>query len=239
MATKSTKSNSKTESKKVEKAPAGKSAATKSDKKMLFKAIFTDWDAREKGMPYRIIAVESECTLYKLAEMVNKSFNFKLDQPFGFYNNLTKWERSEVSYEMMNELGDIDDKKLKKTPTKSVFTKKGDKYLYFFDYAEEWRFLVEYIGEEKIGAKEKLPFVVEVVGEAPPQYGDSLGLDEDDDDDLFLEEDDEDDIFSDSPKPKKKKDEDDVFNVDEFDDFAKGGFDDFGSGGFDDFDDKF
>jgi hypothetical protein len=235
MATKSTKTTTKAEKPKTEQ-----KTAKVSDKKLLFKATFTDWDAREKGMPYRIVAVDSEYSLYKLAEIVNKSFDFKLDQPFGFYNNLTKWELSDVSYEMMDELGDIDDKKLKKTVARSVFAKKGDKMLYFFDYAEEWRFLIEYLGEEKIGAKEKLPFVVEVIGEAPPQYGDSLGLDDDEDDDVFVEEDDEDDIFSDSPKPRKKKDEDEVFNVDEFDDFAKGGFDDFGSGGgFDDFDDKF
>ena len=221
----------------TEKAKAG--AKGTNDTKLVFKVTFTDWDAREKGMPYRVIAVSPDCTLYKLAEFLNKSFEFKLDQPFGFYNNLTNWEKATKSFSVMNDEGDIDEKPLKKTLALDVFTEKGMKLLYIFDYADEWRFLIEFVGEEKMKSSEKTPFVMESVGDAPVQDGADLD-DDDDDDDIFGEEDDDDDIFSDSPKPtKKKKDADDEFNVDEFDEFAKGGFDDFGGGGFDDFDDKF
>ena len=43
--------------------------------------------------------------------------------------------------------------------------------LFLFDYGEEWHFIVELTGIELAKDGGEYPFVVESVGDAPPQYG--------------------------------------------------------------------
>jgi hypothetical protein len=43
--------------------------------------------------------------------------------------------------------------------------------LFLFDYGDEWHFIVELKGIKSQSENTKYPFVVESVGDAPPQYG--------------------------------------------------------------------
>lgn len=68
------------------------------------KATLTDWDARVKGKPYRVIAIPPERSLYELAEAITDAFGFDFDHAFGFYNDLKNPYRSSESYELFADL---------------------------------------------------------------------------------------------------------------------------------------
>jgi hypothetical protein len=80
------------------------------------KATLTDWDARVRGMPYRVVAIPPERSLYELAEAVTKAFGFDFDHAFGFYNNLKNPYDSSESYELFSDLEDEDEDELEFIP---------------------------------------------------------------------------------------------------------------------------
>ena len=43
--------------------------------------------------------------------------------------------------------------------------------LLLFDYGDEWRMIVQYLGETEVKPGQKLPMITESKGEAPDQYG--------------------------------------------------------------------
>ena len=45
-------------------------------------------------MPYRIVAIPGEFTLYELAESITDAFDFDFDHAFGFYDNIKSWTDS-------------------------------------------------------------------------------------------------------------------------------------------------
>lgn len=67
---------------------------------MVFKVTLKDVFKRAEGKPHRLIAIESDDTLYDLAEAIVGSFNFDFDHAFGFYDNLRDPYRSKVQYEL-------------------------------------------------------------------------------------------------------------------------------------------
>ncbi|RIH89477.1 IS1096 element passenger TnpR family protein [Calidithermus roseus] len=68
------------------------------------KATLTDWEARVRGMPYRVIAIPPERSLYELAEAITDAFGFSFDHAFGFYNKLKNPYDSSESYELFSDL---------------------------------------------------------------------------------------------------------------------------------------
>ncbi|MEA2032503.1 MAG: hypothetical protein U9N41_02840 [Euryarchaeota archaeon] len=53
----------------------------------LFRVTLSDWYDRVRGMPYRILAIPGECTLYELAESITDAFDFDSTQ-----RNKGSWE---------------------------------------------------------------------------------------------------------------------------------------------------
>jgi hypothetical protein len=60
---------------------------------------------------------------------------------------------------------------VERTKVGKVFHEMNKKMLFLFDYGDEWHFIVELKGIESQRENSKYPFVVESVGDAPPQYG--------------------------------------------------------------------
>ena len=137
---------------------------------------------RKKSI-YRDIEIEASKSLYRLAEAVVESFGFDFDHAFGFYSGLTpaKMMRQQPRYELFADMGEADPGILgvKKTKVSQAFPAAGHTMLFLFDYGDEWRFRVSLIGTGSKAAKVRYPRLVQSRGEAPPQYPDPEG-DEDD-----------------------------------------------------------
>jgi len=138
----------------------------------LIKATLSDWQGKVEGKPFRVLAIPENFTLYKLAETIVDSFNFYFDHPFGFYDNIKKWNQSDEGYELFADMGEESEfKGVKKTKVNSVFNQIGKKMLFLFDYGDQWHFIIELKGIELAREGVRYPFIVESVGEAPSQYG--------------------------------------------------------------------
>lgn len=72
------------------------------------KVTLTDWQARTRGYPYRVLAVPADTTLYDLAYQINESFGFNFDHAFGFFDNLKNPWRASEQYELFND-GELED----------------------------------------------------------------------------------------------------------------------------------
>lgn len=128
---------------------------------------------RDKKVLREIEVLESS-NLYKLAEMIAKSYNFDLDHAFGFFSNIDEqWYKSERKYELFADMEDIEPtgaKSVKNTKVGEVWKNLGDKMLFLFDYGDTWLFVVELVGLGRKEAKKKYPRVAKKIGLAPEQY---------------------------------------------------------------------
>jgi len=121
---------------------------------------------------YRIIEIKAGDTLFDLAAIILKSYNFDMDHMFGFYNNLKNPYKSDEIYELLDEVDFLmneNTKELRNTSIEEVFKSKK-KMLFLFDYGDEWRFLVERIKTTDPKPRMKYPKIIEKVGRAPKQY---------------------------------------------------------------------
>jgi len=149
-----------------------KRKAKQGEKIYLIKATVNKPYRRIKGSRYRVLAIPEGLTLYKLAEAMVDSFDFYFDHCFGFYDNIKEWIDSVEGYELFADIGEESRfKGVEKTKVKDVFDKIGKKMLFLFDYGDNWHFIVELTGFESPKEGRKYPFVVESVGNSPPQYG--------------------------------------------------------------------
>jgi hypothetical protein len=80
----------------------------------ILKVTLTDWEARVRGYPYRILAVAEDDSLYDLAYAINEAFDFDFDHAFGFFDNLKNPYRSQEKYELFADMDDeaFDDEEL-------------------------------------------------------------------------------------------------------------------------------
>ncbi|MDQ3459386.1 MAG: plasmid pRiA4b ORF-3 family protein [Deinococcota bacterium] len=77
------------------------------------KVTLSDWEARVRGQPYRVLAVPGDMSLYDLALAINGSFDFDFDHAFGFFDNLKNPYHARERYELFvdmdeEELGEED-----------------------------------------------------------------------------------------------------------------------------------
>ncbi len=124
---------------------------------------------------YRMIEIKGNKTLFDLAVIILKSYNFNMDHMFGFYNNLKDPYSSDETYELIDDDDDLtmneNAEDLRKTLIEGVFGLKK-KMLFLFDYGDEWRFLVECKKVTDPEPKAKYPRIIEKIGKAPEQYPD-------------------------------------------------------------------
>ena len=131
---------------------------------------------------YRHIQISEGATLLKLSSAILTAFNFYNDHLHSFFMNNRAWDQ-DAEYACPG--GDMDEDGVRGSTDKTKLSKfhlhKGDKFLYIFDYGDEWRFQIKVL--RAIDEPTKTPLVLKSVGEIS-QYGD----DEDDEDDWDDEE---------------------------------------------------
>ena len=145
--------------------------AKQGEKVYVIKVILSDWYGKVRGQPFRVFAIPEGFTLYSLAEAIVDGFDFDFDHAFGFYDNIKRWSHSDEGFELFADIGEESEfKGVKITRVNKVFDEIGKKMLFLFDYGDEWHFIVELKGIELPKEGGEYPFVVESVGDAPPQY---------------------------------------------------------------------
>lgn len=114
---------------------------------------------------YRHIKISSDATLFDLHEFILKIFDFADDHLHAFFMNNRAWDSSMAyySYTENNSSRLTTDYRLR-----DFGLEKGSKFLYIFDFGDEWRFNIKVlrIEEEEI----KKPILIKSVGDSPEQY---------------------------------------------------------------------
>jgi len=150
----------------------------RSTKIYVLKVILSDWQGRIRGRPYRVLAVPAGFSLYDLAGFIVESFDFDFDHAFGFYDNVKRWTDSKECYELFKDLERDKDILLEPSPCRSVkrtrldevFTEDRKRWLFLFDYGDEWHFILDLKGIKPPEEGASYPQLLESFGEAPPQY---------------------------------------------------------------------
>ncbi|MCL2164975.1 MAG: plasmid pRiA4b ORF-3 family protein [Oscillospiraceae bacterium] len=129
---------------------------------------------------YRHIRIGESATLFTLSSTILSAFNFYDDHLHSFFMNNRAWDQDAEfvcpSSDLDGALGYTDKVRLSKF---SLF--KGAKFLYIFDYGDEWRFSIKVL--RVIDEPTIRPEILKSVGRIS-QYGD------DDDDDDYENDDD-------------------------------------------------
>lgn len=145
----------------------------------LIKATLSDWDARVRGKPYRVLAIPERLSLHDLAESLVEAFGFDFDHCFGFYDNLKSWVDTKECYEVFKDLEEEEPgsvvepskcKSVKRTKVNEALNEVGKRMLFLFDYGDQWHFIIQLKGVEPPERGARYPKIVGSMGEAPPQY---------------------------------------------------------------------
>lgn len=118
------------------------------------------------------IVVSGSWSLYHLAEFINKTIGFYFDHAFEFCDNIDDPLNSKERYTLFADMGDDPDFKdpgVKNTLVSAVFTPKR-KMFYFFDYGDDWCFLVTCKKVTEAVGKRRLRVVIAEKGVPPVQY---------------------------------------------------------------------
>lgn len=139
--------------------------------------VFDIWVKDEEKAPHkplRKIGISGTTSLYNFAGTIVKAFGFYFDHPFGFYSNMVSINDSSVGSELFADIGEEPlrqhFKGVKKTRISEAFSTIGTKMLFFFDYGDEWHFIIELKEIRDALPNKSLPVLLESKGKAPIQY---------------------------------------------------------------------
>jgi hypothetical protein len=124
---------------------------------------------------YRHIQISENATLYRLHETILDSVEFFDDHMHTFFMNNRAWDSEEEYICPSGDLGyarGFSDK----VKLSEFRLSKGDKFLYLFDFGDEWRFQIKVL--HVIDEPTKAPTILKSMGQIS-QYDDD---DEDDED---------------------------------------------------------
>jgi len=129
-------------------------------KTFLFKVKFL----RDKRI-YRIIEILGGQTLDNLHSAIIEAYDFDSDHLYSFFMNNKAWSDKEYEYCSPYSKGRhadtirISDLHIPK------------KFLYLYDFGDEWKFEVEFQENGTQRPRRKYPRVIKIIGESPEQYG--------------------------------------------------------------------
>jgi len=112
---------------------------------------------------YRHIQISESATLHKLSSAILSSVNFYDDHLHSFFMNNRAWDQDA---EYASPGGDLKGDGVQGSSDKVKLSKfrlvKGDKFLYLFDYGDEWRFQIKVLNV--VDEPTKTPIVLKSVG---------------------------------------------------------------------------
>ena len=114
---------------------------------------------------YRHIKISSRASLYDLHSAILDAYHFDDDHAHAFFMDNKAWNQKHeyAAPEIEDSVNTTDNALL------AQFNfQKGDKFLYIFDFGDEWRFQVKFL--RKLDEHMDEPQLIRSIGEAPEQY---------------------------------------------------------------------
>jgi len=127
----------------------------------------------EDDQIYRDIEVLTGQTLLQFHQAITKAFEFDGKHAACFFESNDRWERGRAfSSEVLSNKKDAPALSMIKTPVSALVTDPGQKFVYEYDPAKKWTFLIELIGVSKDdNPKKTYPLMIRKEGIGPAQYG--------------------------------------------------------------------
>ena len=115
----------------------------------------------------RKIEIKGSQTLHHLHKAIVKAFERDDDHLYAFFMNNKAWDDSAEFTPPYGETGGANSTRAK---INSLELQVKSKFLYIFDFGDEWQHPITVLAIREEIAIGKYPRVVESEGEAPPQY---------------------------------------------------------------------
>lgn len=133
-----------------------------------FRAYFEEDDS-----VYRDVAIRHSQSFLELHEAILKAFEFDTKHDATFYRSNDKWQRGrEISLKKYDKAYKAPPLLMKDTTIGSEIRDTNQKFVYLYDFAKNWTFLVELINVSKEeNPKITYPSMVRKEGIPPSQYG--------------------------------------------------------------------
>ncbi len=127
----------------------------------------------EDDQIYRDIEIQPAQTFLQLHEAIIKAYEFDGKHSASFFESNDRWTRGRaISSEVLVNKKDAPALSMLKTPVSALVSTPNQKFIYEYDPAKQWTFLVELIGVSKEeSTKITYPYCVRKEGIAPGQYG--------------------------------------------------------------------
>ena len=97
------------------KIPMDRREAEPNERIFTFKVIQSNREGHIRGLPYRIITVPEQITLFEFAGEICHAFHLGFDHMFGFYNNLKNYFQSTEGYRLFADNPDTLDGKIRRS----------------------------------------------------------------------------------------------------------------------------
>jgi hypothetical protein len=122
---------------------------------------------------YRDIEIQGSQTFMDFHKGIVKAFEFDGKHAASFYESDEKWHYGrELNSEVLVNKKDAPALSMIKTPVSALISMPDQKFVYVYDPAKKWTFMVELIGVSKEETYRRVyPFVLRKEGIAPAQYG--------------------------------------------------------------------
>ncbi|HEV9038699.1 MAG TPA: hypothetical protein VGQ51_18810 [Puia sp.] len=123
---------------------------------------------------YRDVAIRHTQSFLLLHQVILKSYEFDSKHQATFYRSNDHWQRGrQISLELYEKnYPNKEPLLMEATTIGSEIRDPNQKFIYVYDFAKNWSFLVELINVSKEeGSKVDYPVVVKTEGIAPSQYG--------------------------------------------------------------------
>ncbi len=122
---------------------------------------------------YRDIVLKTGQTFHAFHEAILTAFEFDHKHKASFFTSNDNWHRGrEIASDVLVNKKDAPALAMIKTPVSALLEKPDEKFVYTYDPAKKWTFLVELIGIEKEDdSKKDYPLCVKKEGVAPAQTG--------------------------------------------------------------------
>jgi len=127
----------------------------------------------EDDSVYRDIAIRHKQTFFELHEAILKAYEFDSKHAATFYRSNHYWQRGrEISLEQYDKSYKAAPLLMKETTIGSEIRDTNQRFVYTYDFAKNWTFLIELISVSKEeNPKLSYPAMVRREGIAPSQYG--------------------------------------------------------------------
>jgi hypothetical protein len=127
----------------------------------------------EDDLTYRDIEVLATQTLLDFHGAILKAYEFDGKHTASFFESNDRWERGrKFSSDVLSNKKDAPALSMMKTPVAALISTPNQKFVYEYDPAKMWTFLVELIGVSRDeNPKKTYPLVSRKEGVGPAQYG--------------------------------------------------------------------